>query len=303
MNRAFWLCFALLAFPGNASADVVIESRLTIESVAGAGSGNVRTETSGLRRREERRLAIEGPFASAQPDTSQTSIIRLDRAVVDHLYAADSTYEQVPLSRVLARASEGAAGAVPGFDRGASLDLAWTVTSASPGGAATIAGFSATPTAITVRGKGAHRETGQPVEIALTLELWTAKGVPGAAELRAFDAKYAAAVGLAPGAIEESMAAFGVPRSAVRQLTAARAKVAGTPLRTVMRVAMPSLSEMMARLSESMGGAFGGAAPAPDGPLLTTTLEVERIDVAPVAAERFRVPAGWRKRLPAASNP
>ena len=303
MNRARWLCLALLAFPCVANSDVTIESHLTVESVAGTGAGAVRTETSGLRRREERRLALEGAFASAQPETAQTSIIRLDRSVVDHVYAADSTYEEVPLSRVLARAAEGTSAAVPGFDQGASLDLVWTVTSASPGGTATIAGFSATPTAITVRGKGKHKETGQPIEIALTLELWTAKGVPGAAELRAFDSKYATAVGLAPGAIEESMASFGVPRTAVRQLTAARAKVAGTPLRTVMRVSMPSLSGLLAKLSESMGGALGGAAPAPDGPLLTSTLEVERIDVAPIAPDRFRVPAGWHKRLPAASNP
>jgi len=302
MNRALWLCFLLLTSPSVAPADVTIESRLTVESVAGTGSGAVRTETSGLRRREERRLALEGAFVSGQADTSQTSIIRLDRSVVDHVYA-DSTYEEVPLARVLARAAAGTASAVPGFDGGASLDLTWTVTSASPGGEATIAGFTARPTAITVRGKGTHKETGQPIDIALTLELWMANGVPGAAELRTFDTRYATAVGLAPGAIEESMAAFGVPRTAARQLTAARAKVAGTPLRTVLRVSMPSLSEMMAKLSQSMGGALGGAAAAPDGPLLTTTLEVEHIGVAPVAPERFRVPAGWRKRLPAASNP
>jgi hypothetical protein len=135
---------------------------------------------------------------------------------VDHVYAADSTYEEVPLSRVLARAAAGTSAAVPGFDQGANLDLTWTVTSASPGGTATIAGYAATPTAITVRGKGKHKETGQPIEIALTLELWMAKGVPGAAELRAFDTKYATAVGLAPGVIEESMASFGVPRTAAR---------------------------------------------------------------------------------------
>ena len=300
MYRKLVLCLVLVAAPGPALADVTIDSRLTVASVAGTGEGAVRTETSGLRRREERRLALEGPFASAQPETAQTSIIRLDRSVVDHVYAADSTYEEVPLARVLARASEGTAAAVPGFDQGASLDITWTVSTTSPGGTATIAGFTATPTAITVRGKGTHKETGQPIEIALTLELWMAKGVPGAAELRAFDSKYATAVGLAPGAIEESMASFGVPRTAARQLTAARAKIPGTPLRTVMRVSMPSLSDMMAKLSQSMGGAFGGAAPAPDGPLLTSTLEVERIDVAPVAPERFRVPAGWQKRL---SNP
>ena len=296
MNHKLWLCLVLVAAPAVARADVTFDSRLTVSSLAGTGAGTVRTETSGLRRREERHLALEGAFASAQADTGQLSITRLDRSVVDHLYAADSTYEEVPLSGVLARSTAGAAAAVPGFDQGASLDLTWTVTSALPGGTATIAGFTATPTAITVRGKGTHRETGQPIEIALTLELWTAKGVPGAAELRTFDTKYATAVGLAPGAIEESMASFGVPRTAVRQLTAARGKIAGTPLRTVMRVSMPSLSDLMAKLSQSMGGALGGAAPAPDGPLLTSTLEVERIDVTPIAPERFRVPAGWRKR-------
>jgi hypothetical protein len=299
MKRALSV-FALLVAVVPARADVTIESRLTIESVAGTGSGSVRTETSGLRRREERRLALDGTFASAQPETSQTSIIRLDRAVVDHLYAADSTYEEVPLARVLARAARGTA--VPGFDGGSSLELTWTVTSESPTGEATIAGFTAKPTAITVRGKGSNKETGQPIEVALTLELWMAGGLPGAAELRAFDAKYAAAVGLAPGVIEESMASFGVPKAAARQLTAARAKVAGTPLRTVMRVSVPSLSDLMAKLSRSMGGALGGAAPAADGPLLTTTLEVERIGSAPIAPARFRVPAGWHKRLSAASD-
>jgi hypothetical protein len=297
LNRNLLLCLVFLTSPVVSHADVTIDSRLTVESVAGTGTGSVRTETSGLHRREERRLALEGAFASAQSETSQVSITRLDRSVLDHLHAADSTYEELPLSQVLARSTAGMAAAVPGFDQGASLELTWTVTTAAPGGTATIAGFAATPTAITVRGKGTHKETGQPIDIALTLELWTAKGVPGAAELRAFDTKYAAAVGLAPGAIEESMASFGVPRTAVRQLTAARAKVAGTPLRTVMRVAMPSLSDMMAKLSQSMGG-LGDAAPAPDGPLLTSTLEVERIDAAPIAPDRFRVPPGWRKRLP-----
>ena len=111
MNRNLWLCLAVLALPGNVRADVTIDSRLTVASIAGMGTGSVRTETSGLHRREERRLALEGAFASAQSETSQVSITRLDRSVLDHVYATDSTYEEVPLSQVLARSTAGTVAA------------------------------------------------------------------------------------------------------------------------------------------------------------------------------------------------
>ena len=283
----------LVAAAVPARADVTVESRLTIESVAGTGEGRVTTETSGLRRREDRSLALAGPFASAQTDSVQSSIIRLDRAVVQKLTASDSTYEETPLAKVLAQQAK---ATLPGLNGASTADVTWTVSSARRDDHATIAGFEATPTVITLRGKGTQKDTGQPIELVLTLELWAAKGVPGAAEIRTFDSKYAAAVGLAPGMVEESMAAFGVSRAAVRELTAARAKITGTPVRTVMSVAMPSLAAMMQGLSESMPGAFGGAPPPAEGPLLTSTLEVVRVDTTRLPAARFQVPQGFKRR-------
>ena len=180
------LLFALLAAALPARADVTIESRLTIESVAGTGAGAVVTQTSGLRRREDRRLGLEGPFAEAQPETSQASIVHLDRAVMDRLYAADSTYDEVPLAKVLSHLGEGTAGAVPGFDKGASLDLTWTVTATTPGGEATIAGFTATPTVLTLHGKG----TGAGPEIVLTLELWMRRRAGAAGYAPSFEVRH-----------------------------------------------------------------------------------------------------------------
>ena len=277
----------------SAHADVTVESRLTIESVAGTGEGRVLTETQGLRRREDRSLSLAGPFASAQAESVQSSIIRLDRAVLQKLTPSDSSYEETPLAQVLAKTAK---TTLPGLDGASTPDVTWTVTSARRTDHATIAGFDATPTVLTLRGKGVQKDTGQPIELVLTLELWTAPGVPGAAEIKTFDSKYATAVGLAPGMVEESMAAFGVSRTAVRQLTAARAKITGRPVRTVMTVAMPSLAAMMQKLSESMPGAFGGAPPPADGPLLTSTLEVVRVDTTRLPAARFQVPAGFKRR-------
>jgi hypothetical protein len=290
------LLVLLLACAAPARADVTVECSLTIQSVAGTGEGRVTTETSGLKRREDRRLVLAGPFASATADTVQSSIIRLDRAVVQQLASADSTYQETPLSQVLAKLHGSEGATLPGLDGGSNLDVTWTVSSAKKDEHATIAGYDATPTVLTLQGKGTQKETGQPIELVLTLELWTASGVPGAAEIRTFDSKYAAAVGLAPGAVEESMAAFGVSRSAVRQLSAARAKVSGTPVRTVMSVAMPSLSDMMKKLSESMPGSTGSTPQLADGPLLTSTLEVVRVDTTRLPAARFQVPAGFKRR-------
>ena len=277
-----------------ARADVTVESRLTIASVAGTGEGRVVSETAGLKRREERRLALEGQFTPAALETTQVTLARLDQGTLAQLRDADSTYEQRPLAQVLAHFREQAPAALPGVE--SNLDVRWTVTSASPGGSETIAGYAATPTRIIVRGTGTQKETGQPIELVLTLELWTAKNVPGAAEIRAFDTKYAAAVGLAPDAVEESMAGFGVSRAAVRELGAARAKITGTPVRTVMKVEMPSLGEMMKRLAATMPGGTEGMPDLAGGPLLTSTLEVERVTVGTIAATRFRVPAGYRRR-------
>jgi len=81
----------LLASAVPARADVTVESRLTIESVAGTGEGSVLTETQGLRRREDRSLSLAGPFASAQAESVQSSIIRLDRAVLQKLVPSDSS--------------------------------------------------------------------------------------------------------------------------------------------------------------------------------------------------------------------
>ena len=286
MIRRLALAALLLAAP--ARADVTLSQRLSITSVAGTGSGTVVTATSGKYRREERRLALDGPFAGAQPDTSEVAIMRLDRGVIDRLSDADSTYEEIPFARALSHLPQ---APMPGVDPNG-LDIAWTVEASSPGGSETIAGHVATPHTLTLRGKGTQKGTGQPVELVLGFTLWTAPGVPGAAEMRAFDAGYAAGVGMAPGMIEETLGSYGVPRATIRRLTDARARIAGTPLRTVMTVAMPSLGDLLSKLSATLGA----NAPAPDGPLLTSTLEVESIDTSKIAPARFRVPAGYRRR-------
>jgi len=293
--------FALAAGASAAGADVTIESRLTIESMGGGGSGPVTVELSGLKRREERRLVFSGPFAPANPETTESAITRLDRAVLYRLDPADSSYDEVPLARVGALMRKGGAGVPPGVDPASSLDITWTVETAAPGGSETIAGHVATPSVITLRGKGKSRQTGQPIELALVSEVWTAPGVPGAAELRAFDTRYATAVGMAPGALEETLASFGLSKAALHMLTAARAKVRGTPLRTVMRLEMPGLSDMLAKLQASMPGASGDLPPV-EGPLVTSTIEVTSITAGRIAPERFRVPAGFRRKLAPAGS-
>jgi hypothetical protein len=298
MNRTIpsllLLAGLLPAAPRTCAADVTLESRLTVESIGGSGSGDVTMELSGLKRREERRLAFTGAFAPGGADTSETTITRLDRAVLTRLDAADSTFEDIPLAQVGAKLRQGGADVMPGMDP-SSVDLRWTVETASPGGTATIAGFTATPTVITLRGKGTSRTSGEPIELALVSELWSARGVPGAAELRAFDARYATAVGMDPGAIEATLGSFGLPKSALRLLSAARAKVAGTPLRTVLKLEMPGLSDLLAKMSAALPGG-GSAAPAPSGPLLTTTIEVTKVSAGKVGADRFLVPPGYRKK-------
>lgn len=284
---------ALVAGAPAARADVTIESRLTIESMGGGGSGPVTVELSGLKRREERRLEFTGPFAPAHPETTESAITRLDRAVLYRLDAADSSYDEIPLARVGATMRQGRVPA--GIDPASSLEMTWTVETSAPGGSETIAGHVATPSVITLRGKGRSRQTGQPIELALVSELWTATGVPGAAELRAFDARYATAVGMGPGALEETLAGFGLSKAALRILTAARAKVTGMPLRTVMRLEMPGLNDLIAKLSASMPGASGDL-PAVSGPLITSTIEVTSITAGRIAPERFRVPVGYRRK-------
>jgi hypothetical protein len=289
------LLFSALAVPCPAGADVTLESRLTVESIGGGGSGEMTTELSGLKSREQRHLVLSGPFAPGGKDTMETTITRLDRALLTRLDAADSTFEDIPLTEVGAKLREGGASVMPGMDPASGLDLTWTVATSKPGGEATIAGFTATPTLITLRGKGTSRASGQPVELALVSELWSARGVPGAAEMRAFDARYATAVGMEPGSLASALGSFGVPKSALRLLAAARAKVPGTALKSVLKLEMPGLSDLLAKMSAALPGAEG-AAPAPSGPLITLTIEVTKVSAARLGADRFRVPEGFRRK-------
>lgn len=291
------VAFALAGFVTAplARADVTIESRLTIESIGGGGSGAVTSQVSGLKRREDRRLAFSGPFAPAHPETTESAITRLDRGLLYKLDPLEASYEEVPLARLPAMLRQGGASALPGIDPASSLDLTWTVETSSPGGSETIAGYVATPSVITLRGKGTNRQSGQPVEMALISEQWNAPGVPGSAELRAFDARYAKAVGMDPGALEETLGSFGLSKSALRMLSAARAKVAGTPLRTVMRLEIPALSNLLRGLTAALPQGGAEAAPA-DAPLITSTVEVTSIVRGRIPAERFGVPAGYRRK-------
>ena len=72
-----------------------------------------------------------------------------------------------------------------------------------------------------------------------------------------------------------------------------RAKLPGYPIRTVARVAMPSMAKMLEALQGMMGADAQGATEG--GVLMSSTTELVSVRTDPIAADRFAVPAGFTK--------
>jgi len=281
----------------SAKADVTLEQRTTLTMIGGSGEGPTVLEIAGRKRREVREITFSGAIADQNGDASAFDIVRLDRGLFWRLDAEKKTYDEIPMSR-FAEAMRQSSG--PGLDASTlaslkKLDLKWSVTSTSTGATETIAGFPASQTILTIHGAGTDPGTGMPVDLDLVTELWNSTTLPGVKELRTFDAAFAKAAGVDAAWVASMVSSLGGAGEALRLYAAERAKLPGYPVRTVARVAMPSMAKMLDALQGMMGGNAQGGAATEGGVLMSSTTELVSVRTDPIAADRFAVPAGFTK--------
>jgi hypothetical protein len=297
LRRLWFVLLALGVLAPSVHADVTLEQRTMMTMIGGSGQGPTVLEVAGRKRREVREITFSGAIADQHGDASMFDIVRLDRGLMWRLDAEKKTYDEIPMAR-FAEAMRQSAG--PGLDSSTlaslkKLDLKWSVTSTATGATETIAGFPATQTILTIHGEGTDPGTGTPVDLDLVTELWNSTTLPGVKELRTFDAAFAKAAGVDGAWVASMVSSLGGAGEALKLYAAERAKLPGYPIRTVARVAMPSMAKMLEALQGMMGGDAQGGAGTGGGVLMSSTTELVSVRTDPIAADRFAVPAGFKK--------
>jgi hypothetical protein len=197
------------------------------------------------------------------------------------------------------------------------------------GAQATFAGISAQETSVTLRQACKLRTTGAVCEVGMVSNLWLAPDFPGAVEARAFRNAYAEKLGLAAGGGafgQQAQSMLGRYPAMWRQLAEELGKVKGHALKTTFTLEMEGAgcgtssgqggggadaNAAADVATQVIGGLFGrrqpqaaeasasAATPAGSTPgaqvVLRLTSEVTSIESAPLAAETFQAPAGFKQ--------
>jgi hypothetical protein len=298
------LLAALSAFP--AQAGVTVETRMDVSMLGGAGGGAGTVEIQGLLRRETRHISFAGAAATAAPTADSDAITRLDKGVQWQLDASDSSYGEVPLSRLGASLTSPGGMALPGLDPSVDAHVSWSVVVTPHKQSARIAGFLARRTDIVLTGTAHDPETGAAMTLRLVTQWWMCTTAPGAAETEAFERGFEKATGGLSPDVPGLLSGLPGARDAVLRLTNARRGLTGVPLRTVLEVRAPGLAAMLGKAMGSLEGGGGeGVAPSATGdatgdatggadePLVTSTIEVTAIHAGRIATSRFLPPLGY----------
>jgi hypothetical protein len=199
----------------------------------------------------------------------------------------------------------------------------------------TISGMEAHQVVMTMTMSGADPQSGTTGAMKMTSEMWLAKDVPGAREMREFYARMAKELDWAPTGMGGMMNNPDITR-AMTKMVAEGEKMDGTPIQQVMRISgeasgvagdpqtastQTQSSQTAARpsLSDALGGALGGKlgglggfgkkkkdppadAPADSqtpqqasGSLIEMTIESTGFSTSGVDASLFAVPADFKK--------
>ncbi len=298
-----------LALPARARAGVTIDTRMDVSMLGGGGRGTGRVEIEGKARRETRTIALGSAGSDMGQEQRSDALTRLDRGTQWQIDADDSSYRAVPLARLGAEMDRAGVGGMPfpGLSPDAAATLTWQVTVTPRDDTARIAGYDARRTDITLTGTAHGPETGDVASLRLVTQWWMSGAVPGAGEVRAFDAGFELATNGLGADVPGLLAGLPGSAEAIARLTAARRGLKGVPLRTVLSVEAPGLAAMLQSMGGEGNGADGGGDGAAHGadapPLVTSVIEVTSIRAGRIPAAHLALPRGFHAAAAEADAP
>jgi len=331
-----------------ARADVTVNETTKFDGFGASGSfgsnGTGVMIVSGDKARIESTSKPTGKFMkkfAGEEGFKSAMIMRLDRKVMYAIDFRDKSYQELPFDyfkQSMESARQALAGAQAPPPAGESAKQEPPPLTCEPvkfeakrtGENETIAGAQAGRMLITGTQNCQNTKTHQACNMVYTSDNWYATQLPaGAAELRAFMAKQAAAMGIDPAAARDlAQAAHGLISQNTEGLEAVAkelAKIEGYPVRTRMTIEKGGDCGMMEgegangeqNPAAAMKGAFKGLfskkksdsssestanPPSKGAPGLTkifgTSTEVTSITTAGASGDAFEPPAGFKKKDP-----
>lgn len=327
-----------------AHADVTVEESI---SVNGAGlmsfanmNGKSTTSISGNRARMESDVQMQSRLVRLFAGGPTAEITRLEDDKVYELdlkkkqYTATSLSERrAEMEKALQQRNEQTTQSQPGSTVDQSkCDWSPPKTEVKKTGEkATIAGFTAEHTLITVTQSCKNKESGEVCDFGLALDQWLAPKFDGSAERQAFYRHYAEKMGLGSASSRDFAQNAQAMFASYKDLWAEAAKKAGSldgyPVRSTFALAVggpqctsqqaqssagsPAQNAMAAagQIGSAIGGLFGKKKSAPEEPvaaapqvlvngltpLMTVSSELLSINHAALAPELFEPPADFKK--------
>ncbi len=195
-----WALCALACAVGPASADLRFTQEIKVFGPAGTGKAEVVRQVRISGEKERSDAAIKEIDALGEPsglqELRELEIVRLDRDLVWRIDPKNRTYVETPLADSAATAGSGPRGAAsPEVLFFEAPDAGVVLDTKRPGVSRKIGGWNAERAILTARTAAIDRRTGERLRAKVTCDLWLARDLPGEAEMRVFDAVYAARTG------------------------------------------------------------------------------------------------------------
>ena len=332
-----------------ARADVTIKQTVSSRGLGGFMDTDMKIETmiSGDKQCENSEVMMNNKlmamFGAGSEPINTSTITRLDKDLVWEVMHADKMYSEEKLSVKKARmeqyqaatGDEEADSDESGMGMG-SDEVEWgepTFSVENTGKTETIAGYKCDQSIVKMDVEGKQKDTGEPVMLHLTMDLFMAKDVPGLDEMMAFSKKEATALGedapedMSPAyGMLEMLSEFGVKSEDVIKEAE---KIEGYPFRMTVEMRgeggqfdeNPSgmSAEDQAKMEEAMeamknlGEMFGASdseeadeseepaeeseamAAESDGTLFKVTTEVTGLSTDAIKAGSFEPPSTYKK--------
>ncbi len=306
MKDHFVIAFFILFVSVVSQADVVIKIR-TSTDMAGVmttqtdGSQEIKGDKSCLDASTKVTGGMAAMFSKGKP-MQMVNITRLDKGIFWQLDPDKKTYMESTLDNLKQQLNETKGeGQKP-----EEPEYTWTVNVETIDQPQTINGFDCS--GVIGKAVGVGRKNSAD-SMFITYEQWSAKDVPGADEVEAYQKKYSDAIGMDPMWAKENMGSILKDFGAEFVELAGKVNKSGQyPIKTIVTIegtsksegegsdenpadAMSMMNKMLGKKPDQAEGEEGGYKP-----FLSLTNEVESIEVKDVDDSRFEIPDGYKKK-------
>lgn len=312
---------AFVIFPGHANADFQYQS--TSRVTGGALIQIMRFVPGGgaLKEPQVSTVAVAGN-RMVRRSKRQGEIIDLDKKTITTIDFEKRTYTEVTFDQMKQRLEQTAqqlqaARTQPETPQNANVNFDADVK--STGQTKTVDGREARQVIVTMSMGATDAQSGQSGTMNMTSEMWIAKDIPGAGELRDFQRRLAQELDWAPSGLGNLMNRPDVNR-ALGKVMAEGGKMEGTPVQQVIRIGgvagTPSGQQAQPSVGDALGSALGGklggiggfgkkkrdtgtdtqtSAPQAGGSLIEMNVDNTGFSTNAVDASLFGIPAGFTR--------